>query len=129
MAKTKADSGKIEELESDIKELKSSINDPDISEEDKAGLKETLVGMEAELEELKKPKVKKPKKEKAPKPEVKFNGKGWKEVSSQELETAWGKRVEQIKETGGKVKTKSIFSPNGETPSPASEATMTAVEE
>jgi hypothetical protein len=119
---------KIQELENDIKELKASIDDPDISEEDKAGLKETLAGMESELGALKKAKSDKPKKEKPAKPELKLNGKSFKEASYQELESAFNKRMELVKQTGGKVKTKSIFSIE-QASSAAPEATMEAAGE
>ena len=115
---------RIDELETDISEIKISIDDQDIPEETRNELKESLGEMEAELSKLKTPKEKKPKKEKPAKPEVMFGEKPFKETSASELTEAWNKRKEEIGLRGGKSKTKSIFHQNGAT-NPQAELTQT----
>jgi hypothetical protein len=113
---------KITELQADIETITATINDSDTPEDVRADLKTSLAEMENALEKLQVPKEPKLKKEKPVKPEVRFGGKPYKETTSNELEEAFGKRLERVGELGGKSKTKSIFySKNGN--APASEAT------
>lgn len=101
---------RINELENDIKEIKSTIADPDIPEETKTELKESLSDMQAELQSLIEENEKKIKneKKKEEKPKIMVDGKSYDELSPEELESSWNARADKASKLSGFSKTKSV---------------------
>ena len=123
MSKTNS---KISELKSTAETITATINDPDTPENEKEELRAAVEEIQRQIQLLKKARSEKPPKEKAIKPEIRFGEKSIRDVSSSELDEAFKKRLERVNEVEGKVKTKSIFTRNGQASEPKIEAAASA---